>query len=327
MPLAHCPTKHHVAPVSQIDDNSRTVVVKTNKWPQELARHVRGPVLTDEPLAPYTTLRIGGPADALFTPRDEEDLEAALEFARRRGIESRVIGLGSNLLVSDTGARGLVVRVAGGRKMKFDGRRASAWAGVPLATLSREAAMRGLSGLEPLAGIPGTVGGAVWMNAGAFGAEIGVLVTRVEAVAPGGERLAFRPEECGFGYRTSGFQTTPERTLTRVSLSLKEDDPEKIQAKMREILAERRKKQPGRVRTAGSTFKNPPGTSAAVLIDRSDLKGTAVGGAKISEKHANFFINTGGATCEDFLRLMELTVSRVRDVFKVTLEPEVRELK
>lgn len=294
-------------------------------WRDDFSKAVSGRVVPDAPMSRYTSMRVGGPADAVFMPRDADDLLRALRFLREREIGCHVVGLGTNLLVRDSGVRGAVVRVAcGARRVGVDGGRVGVWAGVPLVGLIRELAGRGLSGLEELAGIPGTVGGAVWMNAGAFGAEIGRCVSEVLTIGDDGKSRTYRPGDCAFDYRHSVFQHRPGEVIAEVELSLEEGRAGDIEERIREVLAERRRKQPRRVRTAGSAFRNPPGVAAAELIEKASLKGLRVGGAVVSRKHANFIINTGGAACDDVLRLMEQVQKKVESATGVVLEPEVR---
>ncbi|MFH1538679.1 MAG: UDP-N-acetylmuramate dehydrogenase [bacterium] len=252
---------------------------KGKNWKKDFAGAVAGKVAEDVSMSRYTSMRVGGPAEVLFFPRDVEDLSRALLFLREREVECHTIGLGTNLLVRDGGLRGAVVRVAGGAgRIEVEGARVRVWAGAPLGGLVRDVARLGLAGLEALAGIPGTVGGAVWMNAGAFGAEIGQRVSGVLTVSDDGKSRAYGPEDCAFGYRHSVFHRRPGEVIAEVELSLDECGAEEIDGRIREALAERRRKQPQRVRTAGSAFKNPPGASAARLIDEAGLKGLRGGG-------------------------------------------------
>lgn len=289
---------------------------------------VRGVVRAHEPLARYTSLRIGGPADVLVEPADEGDLIALLRWARSHGVPVTVLGGGSNVLVPDEGLRGLVIRV-GFDHIVWDPPDASgrcgviAGAGTPLARLIHEAAQRGCSGLEPCAGIPGTVGGAVVMNAGTRHGYIGDVVDWLRLVDGDGHVQTWHREHCGFGYRTSRLQREPV-TVVEARLILRPGHREEILDALRRHTAYRQRTQPLRHPNVGSVFKNPPGDSAGRLIEACGLKGLRQGGAQIAEQHANFIINLGGAKAADVLGLMSTAWRCVRDRFGVILEPEVR---
>lgn len=289
---------------------------------------IRGEVGRDVPMAEHTTLRVGGPADALARPEDAEDLNRLVRFLERRGIPRFVLGNGSNLVVRDGGIRGAVMaldrcscgielleREAGGPLLQ-------AGAGVALPRLVRWAAARGISGLEALAGIPGTLGGALTMNAGAWGTEIGDLVVDVEAMDPSGEIRVLRREQVSFGYRRAEL---PEGLiLLAARLRGELGDPEEIRKAIRRYQSRRRARQPTREPSAGSVFRNPPGISAGQLIDQCGLKGVRVGDAEVSRVHANFIVNLGRATAGQVVELMERVQERVYARHRVALEPEVR---
>ena len=277
----------------------------------------------DCPMAACTTLRLGGPADLLAEPATEEELLRMLALAGERSVPVTVIGRGSNLLVRDGGIRGLVIRI--GRRMKgieTDGTSLMAMAGTTLTELAHHAAVSGLAGLAFASGIPGTVGGGVLMNAGAYGGEMCQVTSWAEGVRPDGSRFRYSRDELGFGYRHSRLQDE-DGIVTRAGFTLREGDRAQIEAEMADLNARRSEKQPLQQPSAGSTFKRPDGYFAAALIDQCGLKGMRVGGAAVSEKHAGFLVNLGG-TAADFEELMR----RVRDIVEekcgVRLEPEIR---
>ena len=271
----------------------------------------------------YTTLRLGGPADWLVFLRSGEEITEIFAEAREAGLPVTVIGHGSNLLVLDGGIRGVVIRVEKNmRAIRVEGTRIVAQAGAMLGTVAVAAAEAGLTGLEFASGIPGTVGGGVTMNAGAYGGEMAQVVTRVNGVYPNGTRVSLAAEEMRFGYRASVIQGT-DLVVTEVTFDLQEGDPAEIRAKMSELNAKRAEKQPLDVPSAGSTFKRPEGYFASALIDQCGLKGYSVGGAQVSMKHAGFLVNTGSSSA-DFKALMDKVQSIVEERAGVHLEPEIR---
>jgi UDP-N-acetylenolpyruvoylglucosamine reductase len=289
---------------------------------------VRAPrgVERDYPLARLTTVRTGGPAD--FFARTETDgrLRELLAWADARDLEVGVVGSGSNLLVSDDGFRGLVLKLDGAlATIEHEGNRLRCGGGARLPQAAARAARAGLSGLEFGVNIPGTVGGAVKMNANAYGGELGRVLEWVEVAAPGGlERRP--PGELGFGYRRSNLG--PREVVARASFALDPADPAAVRATLAEMRAARRAAQPSGIKTFGSTFKNPDdpragGRSAGVLLDQAGCRGLQVGGARFSEKHANFVENRD-ATTADVVALMAEGRRRVRKRFGVELEPEVQ---
>ncbi|MDR0397359.1 MAG: UDP-N-acetylmuramate dehydrogenase [Oscillospiraceae bacterium] len=295
-----------------------------------------------EPASRWTTFRIGGPADALYIPRDENELAFALDAARSSRVPVTIIGNGSNLLVRDGGIRGLTIRVAGHPSrhdgqtalagLTIDGGRIIAGAGASLSAAARLAADAGLTGMEPIGGIPGTVGGAALMNAGAYGGEISLVATAVYALArddtPGDpsdrpEPIVFKGNGLAFRYRGSAMMDCGA-VITRVEFTLKPDDPALIAERAADYARRRKSKQPLSEASAGSFFKRPPGQFAGALIESAGLKGFAVGGAMVSPMHAGFIINKGGATARDVLALKDEIIRRVFDHSGITLEPEVR---
>ena len=271
----------------------------------------------------YTTLRLGGPADWLVFPRSGEEITEIFAEAREAGLPVTVIGHGSNLLVLDGGIRGVVIRVEKNmRAIRVEGTRIVAQAGAMLGTVAMAAAEAGLTGLEFASGIPGTVGGGVTMNAGAYGGEMAQVVTRVNGVYPNGTRVSLAAEEMRFGYRASVIQGT-DLVVTEVTFDLQEGDPAEIRVKMSELNAKRAEKQPLDVPSAGSTFKRPEGYYASALIDQCGLKGYSIGDAMVSMKHAGFLVNTGSSSA-DFKALMDKVQSIVEERAGVHLEPEIR---
>ena len=279
--------------------------------------------LVNEPMSAHTTLKLGGPADYLVFPRSAEEINALFAEAGAYNLPVTVIGHGSNLLVLDGGIRGLVICIGKNmRNVSCEGNTITAQAGAMLGSVAMEAAEAGLTGLEFASGIPGTTGGGVTMNAGAYGGEMALVVSRVKALNPGGNPMILPREEMEFSYRHSAV-TEKNLIVTEVEFELQEGDPAAIRAKMSELNAMRAEKQPLDMPSAGSTFKRPEGYYAAALIDQCGLKGYSIGGAKVSMKHAGFLINTGTSS-KDFLDLMKKVQQIVEERAGVKLEPEIR---
>ena len=282
-------------------------------------------ILINEPMARHTTFRVGGPADVFFMPESDAQVIAALAAARDAGVSAYIIGNGSNLIVRDGGIRGLVIALGDGMsKITCEGNTVEAQAGASLAKVAAFAQGEGLSGLEFASGIPGTLGGGCAMNAGAYGGQLSDVLIDARVLADGEVQTLSR-DELRMGYRTS----LPLRTggvVLSARFALRQDDPEAIAARMRELNARRRDKQPLNYPSAGSTFKRSEGHFAGALIEQSGMKGRAVGGARVSQKHAGFIVNTGGATAADILDLIDVVRKEVRSRFGVTLETEVRVL-
>jgi UDP-N-acetylmuramate dehydrogenase len=281
---------------------------------------VIGPNLkTDEPMAPKTSMRVGGRAAAYAEIRDVRYLVAALAICDAEGVAWTIIGLGSNLLVRDEGFPGLVIRLAGEfTKVTVDGTRIRAGGALPIVSACREAAKHGLTGIEGLVGIPGTVGGAVRMNAGTD-IEIGNIIDRVEVVVAGEKLQTFtRPE---FAYRRS---TLDRRAVVcAAEMDLTVGDTREIQMELRRRIDRRNATQPLELPNSGSVFRNPPGDYAGRLIESAGCKGWRVGNAEVSGKHANFIVNRGGATCTEVLALIEKVRDAVKQTHGVELEMEV----
>ncbi len=281
-----------------------------------------GEILVEEPLAPHTTWRIGGPAELLVRPNDRDDLTLAVRWAETGGTPWRILGNGSNLLVRDEGVRGLVVHV---RRVldavRRDGCRVEAGAGAALPAVANLAAAAGLSGLEFAAGIPGTVGGAIRMNAGWHEHEIAGVIEGVELLEPSGSIRRLPRDACAFGYRTSAFRGRRGVLLGAV-LSLTPDDPDAVSMRLAAYASARKATQPTELPSCGSVFLKPPGDFAGRLIEQAGLKGARVGDARISEKHANFFVNLGHASAADVLALVQRAEREVEARFGVRLVRE-----
>ena len=279
--------------------------------------------LVNEPMSAHTTLKLGGPADYMVFPRDGEEIAAMFREAAENGVPVTVIGHGSNLLVLDGGIRGVVICIGKNmRKITREGNSLKAQAGAMLGSAALEAAEAGLTGLEFASGIPGTVGGGVTMNAGAYDGEMAQVVTEVRGIRPDGTAVRLSREEMNFGYRHSVVQEK-DFIVTEVTFELKPGDPAMIRARMSELNTKRSEKQPLDLPSAGSTFKRPEGYYAAALIDQCGLKGYSIGGARVSEKHAGFLVNTGTSS-RDFLNLMKKVQAIVEERAGVRLEPEIR---
>ena len=293
---------------------------------EQLNKHLPGLDLRrGEPMARHTTFRVGGPAALMALPRGEEELRAVLALAAQEGVRPFFLGKGSNLLVADEGVDAFLIKLAGGlTRLERRGETGLyAASGVTLAQAAAFAAEQGLTGLEFAHGIPGTLGGGVFMNAGAYDGELAQVIAWVDCLDLEGQPHRLAGPELELGYRHSVFSRLPW-LITGAGLDLTPGDPQAIRAKMADLAQRRRAKQPLEYPSAGSTFKRPAGHFAGGLIEQCGLKGTAVGGAQVSEKHAGFVINTGGATCRDILTLIRLVRDTVRRETGVELEPEVR---
>ena len=278
-----------------------------------------------EPMAKHTSFRIGGPAEIMAFPKNADQLQALLRAAKELGIKPSILGAGTNVLAPDSGISGLCVclkDVLDGMEL-LEGNRLRVMAGVTMTRAAVFAANHGLSGMEFAHGIPGTVGGGVYMNAGAYGGEIRDICTSVEVMDFDGNIRNLTNEEMHFSYRHSLLEEQGGIVIAAV-FSLQEKQPEEIKARMKELQAKRSASQPLDLPSAGSAFKRPVGGYAAALIDGAGLKGFAVGGAAISTKHAGFAVNIGGATAEDVKSLLRQVSDRVFEHSGIRLEPEVR---
>ena len=280
-------------------------------------------LLLEEPMAKHTSFRIGGPADVLAQPANEAELAALLKRAGEHAVPVTLVGNGSNLLVRDKGIRGLVIKLSnifssitvGGNVLTFG-------SGISLAMASKKAASLSLSGLEFAVGIPGTIGGAVYMNAGAYDGEMAKVVTCVRVMDMQGKISELQASELDFAYRHTALQNSGWIVIS-VTVALQPGEAESIAAKMADFSQRRISKQPLELPSAGSMFKRPPGYFAGTLIDQTGLKGYTVGGAQVSTKHAGFVVNVGGATAQDVLQLISDVQSKVFAAHGVRLEPEV----
>lgn len=293
-----------------------------NEWIRKLGEQVE--ILVAEPMKNHTTFRIGGPADALALPKTPEEVAEVVRFCHEHAQPYYVLGNGSNLLVSDEGYRGIVLQLYRNfNDIQVNGEMITVQSGAMLAAVARTAYQNGLTGLEFASGIPGTIGGAVVMNAGAYGGEMKHVLREVTVLTKEGEVLAIPAKALELGYRTSVIPKNGWIVLGAV-LQLKKGDPEQILARMEELKEQRITKQPLDLPSAGSTFKRPEGYFAGKLIMDAGLRGFTVGGAQVSEKHCGFVVNRGNATAADVWKLICEVKRRVKEMTGVELEPEVK---
>jgi UDP-N-acetylmuramate dehydrogenase len=277
----------------------------------------------DEPLKRYTAWKIGGPADALLEPESADELIRAVQKAREHDIPVTVLGGGTNVLVRDGGIRGLTIRLAKSlRRVEVEGERVTAEAGVLYPVLANTTAGSGLEGLEFATGIPGTVGGAVYMNAGAYDGETKEVLEWAD-VYRDGDVVRMSNDDLELSYRRSILHDHPDWVVLRAGYALSPGDPEELKSRIKEFRAQRMNGSPNRP-SCGSTFKRPPGDFPGRVIEAAGLKGTRVGQIEVSPVHANYFVNLGGGTAEEALELMALVREKVRERLGVELEPEVR---
>ena len=286
----------------------------------------RQKVLLQEPMKKHTTFRVGGPADYFVMPETKDEIRRIITVCRECGTPFYIIGNGSNLLVSDKGYRGVIIQLYKEMsKIETEGNVIRAEAGASLARVANAALEAGLTGFEFASGIPGTLGGACVMNAGAYGGEMKDVLLSVTALAADGEFLTIPKDRLELGYRTSVF-ARKGYIVVEALLELKEGNKEAIRQKMEELREKRITKQPLEYPSAGSTFKRPEGYFAGKLIQDAGLRGYRVGGAQVSEKHCGFVINCGNASAADVDELMKQVSAKVEEQFGVTLEPEVKRL-
>ena len=289
----------------------------------ELRERFGARLAVSRPLADLTSFRIGGPADLFVTVQTEDELMAAMAAARRISMPAFCLGAGTNLLISDRGMRGLVVKLGDGfTTISIDGLEVIAGGAAQFGMLVEIVVEHGLAGLEFGEGIPGTVGGGLVMNAGAFGGEMAKVVTLVHGVTVEGDARALTRDEVKFAYRRTDLP--PRFVITRVDFELAPGDRETLRARVAELKAKRAARQPRDVPNAGSIFKNPPGNFAGRLLENAGLKGARLGGAAFSDQHANFIVNLGGARADEVRALMELARNKVKEIAGVWLEPEVK---
>lgn len=285
---------------------------------------LRARLLFDEPLAPVTSFHIGGPAELLLIPAEVEDIRNGLRYANEHGRPWRVLGNGTNILIPDDGLPGLTIKLWHTlNEITIEGDRLRAQAGADMLTVALRAGEAGLAGLEWGCGIPGTVGGAVFMNAGVPGAEIKDSLETATVIAADGSRHTYSAAEMGFAYRTSRIQTEGGIVVEAV-FALRKEAVEAVFERMNEHLNKRRGSQPIHQPNCGSVFRNPPGDYAGRLIEAAGLKGFRVGGVQVSEQHANFIVNTGGGRAEDVKRLVARIRGAVKERFDIELVPELR---
>ena len=281
-------------------------------------------LLLDAPMREHTTFEIGGPADCLIKPASMEETQQILRLVKEYELPLTFVGNGSNMLVSDKGIRGVVVNFADTfNAIRVEGTKMTVGAGALLKDIAEAAAQHSLAGLEFACGIPGSIGGAVFMNAGAYGGETKSVVKAVRAVTRDGEVKTYSLDALELGYRHSIFQTNGE-AIVEVELELTPGSEEEIRASIADFTQRRESKQPLEMPSAGSTFKRPEGYFAGTLIDQTGLKGLSVGGAQVSTKHAGFVVNKGGATAADVINLIHEVQKRVKEAHGVELQPEVR---
>lgn len=299
-------------------------------WEENFCRRLGEFLRTEQfiinaPMCDYTTFKIGGAADVLIFPSSAEDVSKIFKLVNEFNLPCIVLGNGSNVLVRDKGIRGVVIKFTENffGNMRCDGQRLIACAGAGLRNVSKFAAQNGLTGMEFAVGIPGSIGGAIFMNAGAYDGEMKNVIASVKAVTRGGEFVEFSGASLQLGYRHSIFQENGY-AICEVELILQRGNVDEINRKMEDFTERRESKQPLDMPSAGSTFKRPKGNFAGTLIDKTGLKGLRVGGAMVSKKHAGFVVNTGGATAQDVLNLIEEVRRRVCEAHGITLSPEVR---
>jgi len=284
--------------------------------------------LRDEPMSRHTSFRIGGPCDLFVAPEGADSFRDAYDAAIKAGLRTYILGRGSNVLFSDEGFRGVVISTENLNGVTVEGNTLIAEAGASFTHIAAVARDAGLTGLEFAYGIPGSVGGAVFMNAGAYGGQVSDCLESSTAFDPvSGHIICTEGADHEFGYRSSIYKKNPERVILSATFELKEGNKDEIRAYMEDIMGRRRDKQPLEYPSAGSVFKRPEGYFAGQLIEEQGLKGYTVGGAQVSEKHAGFIINRGGATAKDVLELIENIQKTVNDAYGVMLECEVISVK
>ncbi|WP_242705748.1 UDP-N-acetylmuramate dehydrogenase [Pontibacillus sp. ALD_SL1] len=284
---------------------------------------IKAPVAYNEPLSPYTFTRTGGHADVFVSPRSYEEAREAIRVACSMGMPFFVLGNGSNLIVRDSGIRGMVLYAGNLNKLERDGSFITAGSGTRLIDVSRFALENHLTGLEFACGIPGTIGGAVYMNAGAYGGEVKDVLDSVTVITRGGEIKTLSGLGLGLSYRSSIIEKEGY-TVLEARFRLRDGDPERIQSRMEDLTLKRETKQPLEYPSCGSVFKRPPGYYAGKLIQDSGLSGYQIGGVRVSEKHAGFMVNVGGGTASDYIALIQHVQETVYQQFRVRLEREVR---
>ena len=280
-------------------------------------------IKTNEPLSRYTYTKTGGPADYLAFPTTRQELKDLLVRARKQKMPVTTLGNSSNLIIKDGGIRGLVIMLPQFNKIEVKQQQITAEAGAAIIAVTKAASKASLTGLEFAAGIPGSVGGAIFMNAGAYGGEIANVVSSIDEILPDGREVQISGSDLHFGYRHSVVQEN-HGIVVAATFNLQAGQQPQIQNKMDELNALRRSKQPLEYPSCGSVFKRPQGHFTGPLIIKAGLQGKSIGGAQVSNKHAGFIINTGNATATDYLQLIQLIQKTVKEKFAVQLETEVR---
>ncbi len=298
--------------------------LKINNIMDELTLNFKGTVLKDEMLKNHTYFKIGGPASIFVVPEDEEDLKTVLKLIKKYKMHYFIIGNGTNLLVSDEGYKGIIIKIGDKfNKIVRDGNKVTVGAGVLSSSLAKYFAKEGLAGFEFASGIPGYLGGAVPMNAGAYGGEMKDVISRVKCMDGDGNIQEFSNEEMDFGYRHTKISDS-EYIVLEADLLLTPGNEEDIMALIRELNEKRITKQPLNLPSAGSTFKRPQNGYASKLIEDAGLKGLKYKGAMVSDKHSGFIVSYDNACCQDVLDLMRIVISTVYDKFGIKLEPEIK---
>ncbi|MGE6631296.1 UDP-N-acetylmuramate dehydrogenase [Bacillus sp. NPDC077027] len=283
-----------------------------------------GKVLANEPLANHTTMKIGGPADILVIPRDIAAVKAVMDIVKNHHLNWTVIGRGSNLLVLDKGIRGVVLKLGAGLDhLTIDGEELTVGGGYSVVRLATSISKKGLSGLEFAAGIPGSIGGAVYMNAGAHGSDMSRILVKARILFEDGTIDWLTKDEMNFSYRTSILQKERPGVVLEAVFKLEQDDREKITKKMQQNKNYRKETQPYNHPCAGSIFRNPLPEYAGQLVEKANLKGYQIGGAKISDMHGNFIVNAGGATAHDVIELIQFIQKKIKEDYDVEMHTEV----
>ncbi|QGT99413.1 UDP-N-acetylenolpyruvoylglucosamine reductase [Candidatus Syntrophocurvum alkaliphilum] len=278
----------------------------------------------NEPMKKHTTFKIGGPADVMVLPENVDEIKTIIKYSNENKIPLFIFGFGSNLLVTDKGIRGIVLKIGNNlKKIDINETQIIAEAGIRLTELSKKVAANSLSGLEFAEGIPGSLGGAVVMNAGAYDSEMKNILVEVETIDLNGNTKKFTNKQMGLGYRKSVFQNSTD-IIVKAQIKLNPGNKEEILTKMRTFSKQRREKQPIEWPSAGSVFKRPEGLYVGPMVEKMGLKGFTIGGAQVSEKHAGFIINSGNATANDVLALIEHIKKRAVTEYNVSLQPEIK---
>lgn len=295
-----------------------------SKWFEQLQPIIQaGEMLVDEPLCKYTKTKLGGAADLLVMPGTMDEMEQTVRYAERENVPLLLLGNGSNMVVRDGGVRGIVIHMAKLNNIQIDGTTVEAEAGAHIIDVSKKTAKKGLTGLEFACGIPGSIGGAMAMNAGAYGGEIKDIIVQATLMTRSGERFILTKDELELGYRKSIIAEKGYYVLS-AKFELAYGNQEEIDAKVADLTYQRESKQPLEYPSAGSVFKRPPGYFAGKLIQDSGLQGKGFGGAEVSTKHAGFIVNKSGATASDYIQTIQMVQAEVKRNYGIDLEMEVK---